>query len=64
MRPQLRNRRGPYTPRLRPDQVKALYHLKQRQHRPMTHLVQEAVDRYLEPLGGVEQVIREGEGVG
>ena len=50
-----------YSPRLRRDQVKALFHLKQREGRPMTHLVQEAVDRYLAPLGGVEAVIRDGE---
>jgi hypothetical protein len=59
--PRMPNPRGPYTPRLRADQVKALYHLKQRERRPMTHLVQEAVDRYLAPLGGVEVVIRQGE---
>lgn len=48
-----------YSPRLRHDQIKALYHLKERSGRPMTRLAQEAVDRYLEGFGGAEMVIRE-----
>jgi hypothetical protein len=37
-----------YQPALRPDQIRALYLLKTRVQRPMTALVREAVDRYLE----------------
>ena len=48
-----------YSPRLRRDQIKALYHLKERSGRPMTRLAQEAVDRYLEGFGGAAMVIRE-----
>ena len=48
-----------YSPRLRRDQIKALYHLKERSGRPMTRLAQEAVDRYLAELGGAAMVIRE-----
>lgn len=51
-----------YSPRLRRDQIKALYYLKRLQGRPMTALVQEAVDQYLEPFGGVEGVIARGVG--
>jgi hypothetical protein len=36
-----------YQPALRPDQIKALYHLKLRVRRPMTALVRDAVDRFL-----------------
>jgi len=48
-----------YSPRLRRDQIKALYYLKERSGRPMTWLAQEAVDRYLEGFGGAAMVIRE-----
>ena len=48
-----------YSPRQRRDQIKALYHLKERSGRPMTRLAQEAVDRYLEGFGGAAMVIRE-----
>jgi len=48
-----------YSPRLRRDQIKALYHLKERSGRPMTRLAQEAVYRYLEGFGGAAMVIRE-----
>ena len=48
-----------YSPRLRRDQIKALYHLKERSGRPMTRLAQEAVDRYLAEFGGAAMVIRE-----
>jgi hypothetical protein len=41
----------PYTPRLRDDQVAALRVLKRIEGKPMTKLVQEALDRYLEPFG-------------
>lgn len=36
-----------YSPKLPPDLVIRLYHLKQQQKRPMTHLVKEAVKEYL-----------------
>lgn len=36
-----------YQPSLRPDQVQALYFLKQQRRRPMTKLLREAVDEYL-----------------
>ena len=36
-----------YQPALRPDQVTALYHLKQQRRRPMTKLLRGAVDLYL-----------------
>ena len=49
-----------YSPRLRRDQIKALYFLKRFDGRAMTKLVQEAVDQYLEPYGGVEGLIARG----
>jgi hypothetical protein len=49
-----------YSPRLRRDQIKALYYLKRFERRPMTKLAQEAVDRYLEEHGGVDRLIRRG----
>jgi len=49
-----------YSPRLRRDQIKALYYLKERSGEPMTRLAQVAVDRYLEDLGGPAMVIRKG----
>ena len=36
-----------YRPALRPDQVRALFLLKQQRRRPMTRLLREAVDQYL-----------------
>ena len=39
-----------YQPALRPDQIKALYHLKVALRRPMTKLTREAVDRYLHEM--------------
>ncbi len=36
-----------YQPALRPEQVKALYYLKLKLGRPMTELVREAVETYL-----------------
>ena len=36
-----------YRPALRPDQVHALFLLKQQRRRPMTQLLREAVDQYL-----------------
>lgn len=49
-----------YSPRLRRDQIKAVYFLKRFERRPMTELVQEAVDRYLAPHGGVDGLIARG----
>jgi hypothetical protein len=49
-----------YSPRLRRDQIKALYYLKRFARRPMTKLLQEAVDWYLEPHGGVAGLIERG----
>ena len=49
-----------YSPRLRRDQIKAVYFLKRFEGRPMTTLVQEAVDRYLELHGGAAAVIARG----
>jgi hypothetical protein len=65
-----RRRRGPrrerpwqpkvYAPALRRDQLKALHYLKRFERRPMTKLLQEALDRYLEPHGGVDALIERG----
>jgi hypothetical protein len=49
-----------YSPRLRRDQIRALYYLKRFVRRPMTKLAQEAVDRYLAEHGGVDHLIRRG----
>ena len=49
-----------YSPPLRRDQIKAVYFLERFDGRPMTKLVQEAVDRYLAPHGGVEGLIARG----
>ena len=46
-----------YQPALRPDQVKALYYLKQKLARPMTELAREAVDDYLRLFGGPQHII-------
>lgn len=46
-----------YQPALRPEQIKALYYLKLKLGRPMTKLVQEAVEVYLDQHGGTEQFI-------
>jgi len=39
-----------YQPALRPDQIEALYRLKVELRRPMTKLVREAVDLFLERM--------------
>ncbi|HEV8714220.1 MAG TPA: hypothetical protein VGX03_15515 [Candidatus Binatia bacterium] len=39
-----------YQPALRPDQVKALYHLKGELKTPMTELARETVDRFLREI--------------
>lgn len=49
-----------YSPRLRREQIKAVYYLKRFEGRAMTKLVQEAVDRFLAPHGGVEGLIERG----
>jgi hypothetical protein len=49
-----------YSPRLRREQIKAVYFLKRFEGRPMTKLVQEAVDLYLDRHGGVEVLIERG----
>ena len=46
-----------YQPALEPEQIRALYYLKLRVGRPMTHLVREAVASYLEEYGGVQGLI-------
>jgi hypothetical protein len=48
------------SPRLCRDQVRAVYYLKRFEGRPMTKLVQEAVDLYLAPDGGVDALIARG----
>ncbi len=50
-----------YQPAIRPDQVKALYYLKQKVARPMTELAREAVDDYLRLFGGPQEIIPAGE---
>ena len=49
-------RRSMYQPKLRSDQVKALYQLKLIRKRPMTFLLQEAVDAYFLAHGGTRAV--------
>jgi hypothetical protein len=49
-----------YSPRLRRDQIRALYYLKRFERRPMTKLAQEAIDRYLEQHGGADGLIKRG----
>ncbi len=46
-----------YQPGLRPDQIKALYYLKEKLARPMTELARDAVDEYLRHFGGPQQII-------
>lgn len=50
-----------YQPALRPEQVKALYYLKLKLGRPMTELVRDAVEVYLDDFGGVHRLIPPGE---
>jgi hypothetical protein len=52
--------RPPYSPRLRRDQIRALYYLKRFERRPMTKLAQEAVDRLLAEHGGAEAIVARG----
>jgi hypothetical protein len=44
-----------YQPALRPDQIEALYHLKVALRRPMTKLIREAVDHYLQEMKRKEE---------
>lgn len=46
-----------YLPRLRRDQIRGLYNLKQFEGRPMTKLAQEESDRLLEEYGGAEALL-------
>jgi len=50
-----------YRPALRPDQVHALFLLKQQGRRPMTKLLREAVDQYLATQSEQRGERREGE---
>jgi hypothetical protein len=52
-----------YSPRLRRDQIKALFYLKELEGRPMTKLAQEAVDRFLDERGGAGALIARGRAV-
>ena len=47
-----------YQPALRPDQIEALYYLKVAVRQPMTRLVREAVDRYLQEMKHKEEQAR------
>lgn len=37
-----------YSPKIQEDQVRKLHELAERQKKPMTQLVREAIDRYLD----------------
>ena len=50
-----------YQPALLPEQVKALFYLKKKMNRPMTHLLREALERYLDEHGGCEALVPENE---
>lgn len=51
-----------YQPALRPDQVIQLYYLKQQRRKPMTRLLREAVDQYLQAHAEeLEQLVKEAE---
>jgi hypothetical protein len=52
-----------YSPRLRRDQIRALFYLKELEGRPMTKLAQEAVDRFLDEHGGIGALIARGRAV-
>ena len=52
-----------YQPALRDDQIKSLYYLKLNRRKPMTRLLREAVDQYLQAYTGeLEQIVKEAEG--
>ena len=48
-----------YQPTLRPDQVHALYLLKEQQRRPMTKLLREAVGQFLAAQSEPPEEIRQ-----
>ena len=51
-----------YQPALRPDQIRRLYYLKLQRRKPMTRLLREAVDQYLQAYAGeLEQRVKEAE---
>ena len=51
-----------YQPALRYDQIKSLYYLKLQRRKPMTRLLREAVDQYLQACTGeLEQFVKETE---
>ena len=51
-----------YQPALRPDQIRWLYYLKLQRRKPMTRLLREAVDQYLQAYAGeLEQLVKETE---
>ena len=51
-----------YQPALRPDQITRLYYLKLQRRKPMTRLLREAVDQYLQAyVGELEQWVKEAE---
>ena len=51
-----------YQPALRPDQITQLYYLKLQRKKPMTWLLREAVDQYLEANAGeLEPLMKEAE---
>ena len=49
-----------YQPALRPDQITRLYYLKLQRRKPMTRLLREAVDQYLQAHAGeIKQLKKE-----
>ena len=51
-----------YQPALRRDQIKSLYYLKLQRRIPMTRLLREAVDQYLQTYAGeLTQLVKEAE---
>jgi len=39
-----------YQPKIRDDQVEVLYRVGQQLHKPMTHLIRQAIDEYVAKL--------------
>jgi len=53
-----------YQPALRPDQITRLYYLKLQRRKPMTRLLREAVDQYLQAHAEeLEQLVTETEAI-
>ena len=49
-----------YQPALRPDQITRLYYLNLHRRKPMTRLLREAVDQYLQAYSDeLEQIVKE-----